>query len=73
MEHLNHEHGSREDGELMVSTVKRARAFALARNGREAEAKAIIRELIDKKLSEEKKKKVQASDTQNENIITINE
>lgn len=73
MEHLNHEHGSREDGELMVSTVKRARAFALARNGREVEAKAIIKELIDKKLSEEKKKKVQASDTQNENIITINE
>jgi tetratricopeptide (TPR) repeat protein len=73
MEHLNHEHGSREDGELMVSTVKRARAFALAKNGREAEAKVIIRELIDKKLSEEKKKKVQASDTQNENIITIKE
>jgi hypothetical protein len=57
----------------MVSTVKRARAFALAKNGREAEAKVIIRELIDKKLSEEKKKKVQASDTQNENIITIKE
>lgn len=79
IEHLNHEHGSRKDGELMVSTVKRARAFALAKNGRESEAKAIIKELIDMKLKEAARngegetKTGNTADPQNENIITINE
>lgn len=78
MEHLNHEHGSRKDGKLMMASVKRARAFALAKNGREEDAKAIIKELIDQQLKDikndvEKDKKGDATEQQKENIISIEE
>lgn len=60
-DHLGEDEGSRNDGHGMVDGAKRARSFALKKAGREAEGKAILKEVIASqiqlKIEKEKKKK----------------
>lgn len=60
-DHLTAEEGSKTDGNGMVNGAKRARAFALKKAGREAEGKAILREVVEAQIKAnaeaEKKKK----------------
>eukprot|EP00590_Aulacoseira_subarctica_P011576 CAMPEP_0172420070 /NCGR_PEP_ID=MMETSP1064-20121228/6460_1 /TAXON_ID=202472 /ORGANISM="Aulacoseira subarctica , Strain CCAP 1002/5" /LENGTH=414 /DNA_ID=CAMNT_0013159841 /DNA_START=103 /DNA_END=1347 /DNA_ORIENTATION=- len=54
MDHLTHEDGSRKDGKWMVNSAKKARAIALAKNGKKEEARVIIQDLIEQKINEMK-------------------
>lgn len=60
-DHLTTEEGSSTDGNGMVNGAKRARAFALKKAGREAEGKAVLKEVIEAQIKAnadtEKKKK----------------
>lgn len=46
------EGGSEKDGKGMVACVKRARAFALKRAGKEAEAKAMLKEVVEQQIKD---------------------
>lgn len=60
-DHLSSEGGSENDGKGMVACAKRARAFALKKNGSIDEAKKILKEVIDQQIKDniaaEQKKK----------------
>lgn len=49
-DHLTTEEGSATDGNGMVNGAKRARAFALKKAGREAEGKAVLKEVIEAQI-----------------------
>jgi tetratricopeptide (TPR) repeat protein len=51
-DHLDMEGGSEKDGKGMVACVKRARAFALKRAGKEAEAKAMLKEVVEQQIKD---------------------
>lgn len=51
-DHLNQEGGSEKDGKGMVSCVKRARAFALKRAGKDDEAKKILKEVVEQQIKD---------------------
>lgn len=52
-DHLNEEGGSEKDGKGMITVVKRARAFALKRDGKEDEAKKILKEVVEQLAKDE--------------------
>ena len=58
-DHIEVEEGNRIDGMGMVIVAKRARAFALKRDSKEAEAKNVLKEVIEMqfKLNDETEKK----------------
>jgi tetratricopeptide (TPR) repeat protein len=65
-DHLTIEGGSKVDGNGMLIGAKRARAFALKKAGREAEGKAILKEVIEAQIkanaeAEQKKKDDEAA------------
>mmetsp|Transcript_7916 Transcript_7916/g.17197 ORF Transcript_7916/g.17197 Transcript_7916/m.17197 type:complete len:413 (+) Transcript_7916:74-1312(+) len=51
-DHLNEEGGSEKDGKGMVACVKRARAFALKRAGKDGEAKKILKEVVEQQIKD---------------------
>lgn len=51
-DHLAEEGGSEKDGKGMVAGVKRARAFALKRAGREDDAKKILKEVVEQQIKD---------------------
>eukprot|EP00568_Trieres_chinensis_P000849 CAMPEP_0183300210 /NCGR_PEP_ID=MMETSP0160_2-20130417/6710_1 /TAXON_ID=2839 ORGANISM="Odontella Sinensis, Strain Grunow 1884" /NCGR_SAMPLE_ID=MMETSP0160_2 /ASSEMBLY_ACC=CAM_ASM_000250 /LENGTH=418 /DNA_ID=CAMNT_0025462591 /DNA_START=260 /DNA_END=1516 /DNA_ORIENTATION=+ len=60
MDHMELEGGSEKDGKGMIACVKRARAFALKRAGKDDEARKILKEVLDQEIADrleaEKKK-----------------
>uniref|UniRef100_A0A7S2NW59 Uncharacterized protein n=1 Tax=Leptocylindrus danicus TaxID=163516 RepID=A0A7S2NW59_9STRA len=52
-DHVDAAQGSEEDGKNMISVVKRARAIALKKVGRDDEAKALMKELVEQQVKEQ--------------------
>lgn len=52
LDHLELEGGSEKDGKGMVACAKRARAFALKRDGKDAEARKILKEVLDQEIAD---------------------
>ncbi len=63
-DHVEAEHGNKTDGMGIMIVAMRARAFALKKVGREAEAKEKLREVLELqlKLNEETEKKKKAEE-----------
>jgi len=59
-DHFGKEQGSEKDGKGMIACVKRARAFALRRDGNMDEAKSLLKEVLEQQMKDnleaEKKK-----------------
>ncbi len=74
-DHINEKGGSEEDGRSMILCAKRSRAFALKKVGKEAEAKALLKEVIAQKLADDaaaakKKQEEEEAAKLNEQAIT---
>jgi tetratricopeptide (TPR) repeat protein len=51
-DHLINEEGSKKDGKGMVACARRSRAFAMRRDGKVEEAKALLKEVIEQQIKD---------------------